>query len=250
MVAEVLSGIERVTDAHGYQTMLAHYGYHAEREEMRLMSLLSYNIDGLILSERSHTERTRKMIEVAGIQVVEIMDSESTCIDLAVGFNNFEAVYQMTQVLLARARGHRFPVYLGSRLDERTLIKMQGYEQATRDVSTDRPSSYSLGGELMREARERYPETDSLFCTNDDIAIGAAFECQREGLYIPDQMAIAGFHGHDIGQSMEPKLASVLTPRERMGQVAAERLLARLRGEVVTPPRLDLSFTILHGGSI
>lgn len=64
MFAEVLRGIERVTDAHGCQTMLAHYGYHAEREEMRLMSLLSYNIDGLILSERSHTERTRKMIEV------------------------------------------------------------------------------------------------------------------------------------------------------------------------------------------
>lgn len=253
--AEVLRGIERVTDAHGYQTMLAHYGYHAEREEMRLMSLLSYNIDGLILSERSHTERSRKMIEVAGIPVIEIMDSESPCLDLAVGFNNFEAAYQMTQVLLAR--GHRFPVYLGSRLDERTLIKMQGYEQAMRDagltprdVSTDRPSSYSLGGELMKEALERYPETDSLFCTNDDIAIGAAFECQRRGLRIPDQMAIAGFHGHDIGQSMEPKLASVLTPRERMGQVAAERLLARLRGEIVTPQRLDLGFTILHGGSI
>lgn len=33
-------------------------------------------------------------------------------------------------------------------------------------------------------------------------------------------MAIAGFHGHDIGQVMEPRLASVLTPRERMGSVA------------------------------
>jgi LacI family gluconate utilization system Gnt-I transcriptional repressor len=44
-------------------------------------------------------------------------------------------------------------------------------------------------------------------------------------------MAIAGFHGHDIGQVMEPRLASVLTPRERMGRIGAERLLARIRGE-------------------
>ncbi len=29
---------------------------------------------------------------------------------------------------------------------------------------------------------------------------GAAFECQRLGLKIPDDMAIAGFHGHDIGR--------------------------------------------------
>ncbi len=59
-----------------------------------------------------------------------------------------------------------------------------------------------------------------------------------------------GFHGHNMGQAMEPQLASVLTPRERMGQITAERLLARLRGEVVTPRMVDVGFTISAGGSI
>lgn len=49
---------------------------------------------------------------------------------------------------------------------------------------------------------------------------------------------------------MEPKLTSVLTPREQMGQIAAQRLLARLKGEEVTPKMLDLGFTLLPGGSI
>ena len=74
--AEVLRGIESVTDAFGYQTMLAHYGYKPELEEERLESMLSWNIDGLILTERTHTPRTLKMIEVAGIPVVELMDSQ------------------------------------------------------------------------------------------------------------------------------------------------------------------------------
>lgn len=65
--AEVIRGIETVTDAAGYQTMLAHYGYQAEKEEDRLVSLLSYNIDGLILAERTHTPRTLKMLATAGI---------------------------------------------------------------------------------------------------------------------------------------------------------------------------------------
>ena len=60
----------------------------------------------------------------------------------------------------------------------------------------------------------------------------------------------AGFHGHDIGQVMEPRLASVLTPRERMGRIGAERLLARIRGEAITPKMLDLGFTLSPGGSI
>ncbi len=52
------------------------------------------------------------------------------------------------------------------------------------------------------------------------------------------------------GQVMVPKLASVLTPRERMGQIGAERLLARLRGETVCPRMVDVGFTVIPGGSI
>lgn len=253
--AEVLRGIETVTDAHGYQTMLAHYGYQPETEELRLTSLLSYNIDGLILSERFHTPRTLKMIEVAGIPVVEIMDSVSPCLDIAVGFDNFEAARQMTLRIILR--GHRHVIYFGARLDQRTIIKFRGYEQAMKEqgltpysVMIPAPSTYSLGAELFRQAQHEYPAMDSVICTNDDLAIGAVFECQRQGLRIPDDMAIAGFHGHDVGQAMRPKLASVLTPREEMGRLSAEKLLARLRGEKVEPQKTDVGFTILSGESI
>lgn len=253
--AEVLRGIERVADAHGYQTMLAHYGYDPEKEEQRLMSLLSYNIDGLILAERTHTVRTRQMIEVAGIPVVELMDSVSPCLDLAVGFDNVEAARQMTHYMIDR--GYRHAVYLGARLDERTLMKREGYEQAMQAsglvshcVMSEIASSYSLGGELLRQAQAEYPQVDSVFCTNDDLAVGAMFECVRQGLRIPQDMGIAGFHGHDIGQAMVPRLSSVLTPRERMGEIGAERLLARLRGEQITPAVEDVGFTLLAGESL
>jgi len=253
--AEVLRGIEEIVDANGYQTILAHFGYKADREEERLESMLSWNIDGLILTERTHTPRTLKMIEVAGIPVVELMDSVSPCLDIAVGFDNFEAARQMTAAMIAR--GYRHVAYLGARLDERTLIKQQGYQQAMHDaglsprsVMVMSASSYSTGAELLRQARLEYPELDSIFCTNDDLAIGAAFECQRQGLRIPQDIAIAGFHGHDIGQVMEPRLASVITPREQMGRLGAERLLARIRGEEVLPKKLDLGFTLSPGNSI
>ena len=68
----VIHGIEAVTRPAGYQTLLAHYGYSPEREEEQVASLLSYNVDGLILSDTQHTERTRKMIATAGIPVVVV----------------------------------------------------------------------------------------------------------------------------------------------------------------------------------
>ncbi|WP_413728282.1 substrate-binding domain-containing protein [Sodalis sp. RH19] len=61
--------------------------------------------------------------------------------------------------------------------------------------------------------RHRYRRVDVVFCTNDDLAVGAMFECQRQGLRIPQDMGFAGFHGHDIGQVVVPASASVSTPR-------------------------------------
>ncbi|WP_034917672.1 MULTISPECIES: gluconate operon transcriptional repressor GntR [Erwinia] len=253
--ADVLRGIETVTDAAGYQTMLGHFGYSAEKEELQMRSLLGWNIDGLILTERTHTPGSLKMLETAGIPVLEMMDSVSPCLDMAVGFDNVEAARQMTQAILKR--GHHHTVYLGARLDERTLLKQQGYERAMREagrtphsVMIEDASSFSLGGQLLKEAQKRYPQTDSLFCTNDDLAVGAIFECQRQGLRVPQDMAIAGFHGHDITQVMTPPLATVITPREQMGRESATLLLARIRGEQVPDRPVDVGFAISEGGSI
>ncbi len=253
--ADVLRGIETVTDAAGYQTLLSHFGYDPQKEERQLRSLLGWNIDGLILTERHHTPGSLRMIGIDGIPVVEMMDSVSPCLDMAVGFDNVEAARQMTRAILAK--GHRHTVYLGARFDERTLQKQQGYEIAMREahlephsVMMTAASSFSAGARLLRETQQRYPQTDSLFCTNDDLAAGAMFECQRQGLHIPGQMAIAGFHGHDIAHVVTPPLATVLTPRERIGREAATMLLACINGDQPMSKRRDVGFDIIAGGSI
>lgn len=253
--ADVLRGIEAVTDQAGYQSLVAHTGYNPQKEELQLRSLLGWNIDGVILSERTHTPGTLRMLDVAGIPVMEIMDSVSPYLDMAVGFDNVEAARQMTQTMIQQ--GYRHTVYLGARLDERTLQKQQGYERAMRQaglvartVMMEDASSFSAGGKLLCEAQRRYPQTDSLFCTNDDLAVGAMFECQRQGLNVPEQMAIAGFHGHDISQVVTPRLATVVTPRERMGREAATLLLARITGGECAASPVDVGFTISPGGTL
>ena len=252
--AEVLRGIESVTDAFGYQTMLAHYGYKPELEEERLESMLSWNIDGLILTERTHTARTLKMIEVAGIPVVELMDSQSPCLDIAVGFDNFEAARQMTAAIIAR--GHRHIAYLGARLDERTIIKQKGYEQAMLDagltpysVMVEQSSSYTSGIELMRQARREFSNLDGIFCTNDDLAVGVLLECQAQQYDVPGKMAIAGFHGLEIGRARLQKIASVITPRFEIGKTAADILIKRLNGKDA-PGSVNLGYQIYYGDTL
>lgn len=253
--AEVIRGIESVTTPAGYQTMIAHYGYSEELEEQSIASLLSYNVDAIILSENVHTEKARKMLQTASIPVVEIMDSYSPRIEQAVGFDNTQAAKEMTKAMLAQGREHI--AYFAARMDERTRLKMEGYRQALAEVGkteitlqTEAASSFTLGSKLLGEVLDKYPYVDGIFCTNDDLAIGALYECQRRGISIPEQMAIAGFHGHDISQVMIPKLATVLTPREEIGKVAAQQLIERLKGSQEWPACIDLGYQIELGESV
>ncbi len=255
LFAEVVQGIESVTEDAGFQVMLAHYGAGEEVEEKRIASLLSYNVDGLLLSESIHTDQTRRMIEIAGIPVIEMMDSVSQPIQQAVGFNNIAAARDMVRAMLNK--GYRKIVYLGARRDMRTELRFQGYSEVMQQhgleplaIMTEEPSSFSLGSSLLHRVLDKYPDTDALFCTNDDLAAGVVFECHRQGLSVPGQLAVAGFHGHDVGQSMSPQLASVCTPRFEVGQRAASELLARIDGAPIGQTSIDLGYRLSFGGSM
>ncbi|TYG33428.1 substrate-binding domain-containing protein [Lonepinella koalarum] len=250
--ADVLKGIEIVTDQAGYQTMLAHYSYSELKEEQRIESLLSYNVDGLILSENQHSQRVLKMLEVANIPVVEIMDTTELGVQQVVGFDNISAAQAMVETMILR--GYQHIVYFSSRQDKRTLLKQQGYEKAMKKhhlkpitIGSLQASSFTQGAEFLQQALKQHPDLNGIFCTNDDLAIGALFECQRLGIKVPEQISIAGFHGHDVGQSLTPQLASVITPRLEIGKIAAQELLNRINGIPQQSRIINLGYDIHLG---
>ncbi len=165
------------------------------------------------------------MIEVAGIPVVESIDSQSPCLDIAVGFDNSQAARQMTTAIIARGIAT-----LPSRrtFDERTIIKQKGYEQAMLDAGL---VPYSV---MVEQSSSTLPVLNSFAGRGGNIrswmACSVLMMIRRSarrlmsasGVKSSDHMAIAGSHGHDIGQVMEPRLASVLTPRERMVSIGAD----------------------------
>ena len=253
--SDVITGVISVMDAAGYHVMMAHYGYSPETEERALASLMAYNIDGVILSDSQHTQRAIRMLETAGVASVEIMDVRSPPLQQAIGFDNVKAAHEMVSAMIDR--GRRNIVYLAVRLDARTLQRAQGYTQAMEDhglvattLQSAEKSSFTVGATLMARILESHPQTDGLFCTNDDVAVGAYFECLRRGVAVPDDIAIAGFHGHDVGQVMAPRLASVITPRFDIGQTAAREMVAGIQGSAPSQRIMDLGYRIEMGGTV
>jgi LacI family transcriptional regulator, gluconate utilization system Gnt-I transcriptional repressor len=253
--SEVVIGMVEVTEAAGYQLMMAHYGYDPDVEERALAGLLAHGAEGVILSDRRHTPRTLRMLEAIDVPVVEIMDSRSPALQQAVGYDNVEGAYDMVGEMIRRGRRHI--LYLAFRLDPRTRQREEGYARALREhgleprtwESAER-SSYTLGADLMRRILAGPAPVDAIFCTNDDVAIGAYYECLRQGVAVPSEIAIAGFHGHDVGRVMTPRLASVVTPRREIGRRAAAEVLARLRNTPATDAMIDLGYRIDAGETL
>ncbi|WP_325892656.1 substrate-binding domain-containing protein [Grimontia sp. NTOU-MAR1] len=250
---QVLAGIETVAEENGYQVMLAHGGYSAETEQQRIESLLSFNVDGLILADSDHTQKSLKMIQTAGISYVEIMESTPKNTAQSVGIDNELAAFSMVTLMIER--GFEHIVCLNVKKGIRTSNKLQGYVDAMEDagltprsITAKAESSVSLARKMATKVFDRYPDTDAFFCTDDELAAGVLIECQSQGLSVPEQIGIAGIHALDIGQSMMPKLASVITPDRETGEHAALALLSQIHGAQIDIE--PLGFDIDEGESL
>ncbi|CAM4213507.1 MULTISPECIES: substrate-binding domain-containing protein [Lelliottia] len=252
--ADLLAGIESVTAAHGYQTLVVNYDYDRQREEEQIAAVLAFNLKGLLLTESVHTLRAEKYLNAAKIPVAEVMGLSDNPGRINVGFDNFKAGFDMTNMLLAS--GKQYVIYFGSMSDVRDEQRYAGYCEAMSNaglavgrIAPNKVSSVSIGTGMMTLARQMYASMDAILCTNDDLAVGVLQECIASGIAIPQEMAIAGFHGLEIGQIVSPRLASVLTPRSEMGKVATEILIKKIKG-LPTIEKVDLHYRLSMGETI
>lgn len=177
-------------------------------------------------------------------------------LDMEVGFDNRQAAFDMVCTMLEKRVRHKI-LYLGSKDDTRDEQRYQGYCDAMmlHNLSPLRMnpraiSSIHLGMQLMRDALSANPDLDGVFCTNDDIAMGALLLCRERNLAVPEQISIAGFHGLEIGRQMIPSLASVITPRFDIGRMAAQMLLSKIKNNDHNHNTVDLGYQIYHGNTL
>ncbi|SPT70543.1 LacI family DNA-binding transcriptional regulator [Anaerobiospirillum thomasii] len=252
---DVIDGVQEIALANNYNVLIAHTGYSNTDEESQIASLLSYKVDGLILTESAHTRQSLKMLSNAAIPVVELMEYRERPVDMCVGLDHETIAYNITKALIESGRKHI--AYFGVRLDRRTMLRAQGYERALSEYGLESytcynksRSNFTMGGDLMRKAVAEIKDLDAIICTNDDVAVGALIAAMDLKLSIPDDIAVVGYNGLNIGQATIPKLCSVDTPRHEMGRVAMQLILDRLNNKVSSKVRIMLECSITQGMSL
>lgn len=249
--AETIRYFSRTLRNSGYQVLLGETDYQEEQEESLVRTILSRRPDGIFFIGINHTQACRRQLLVANIPVVETWDMTTTPLDLIVGFSH-EAVGKTTADFLLQKGIREFASIWA--LDSRAQLRRKSFLETLNSQGIDTslvfdvetPTNFGQGREGLKHLLAAGFKGGAVVCSSDTIAHGVLAEALSQGFRIPEDLAVVGFGDQSFSAFTNPPLTTVRFDRKRIGQCAAEVLLARINGEKVPEPVIDVGFEIIE----
>jgi LacI family transcriptional regulator, repressor for deo operon, udp, cdd, tsx, nupC, and nupG len=168
----------------------------------------------------------------------------------AVGFDLEAGGYLATSHLLGL--GHERIAYIAADVPpwprpERYTERYDGYLRAHVEAGIEPRPEWRIVEAVTREGGARAarrlvalppPLPTAIFVHNDWMALGVLQGLHDAGVMVPDEMAVVGFDGLDLGAATIPPLTTVELPYEEFGRQAVAIIAARLDGGPVPPSHL------------
>lgn len=233
--SQLMEGIELRCRAYGYKLMIS-YIYEETTTQDTLKEITQGGCEGVILLATEM--RTASLKPFSDLQLpLVVLDSyfEREKYDSVV-INNTHGAYEATDYLVKC--GHKKIGYLRSSYSIKNFqARYEGFSKALTDNRIPQNPAYlvELGSsmETSYEAMRRHLEhglslPTAFFAENDLIALGAIKALKEKGIRTPEDISVIGFDNTPLSQMTEPGLTTIHVPKQRMGILAVDRLVARI----------------------
>lgn len=238
--ADTVGGLSDRLGENGLQVILGYTNYNIKEEERLVEQLLRRRPEAMVLTGGRHTERTRRLLTSSGIPIIETWDLPPEPIGHVVGFSNAATMQAMVEHLIAT--GRRRIAFIGGDTDGDTrgadrrrgfiaAMSSQGIEPTRLIGAGTPPISMREGADAMGRLLTDMPDTEAVICVSDLSAFGAMSECQRRGVRVPEDIAIAGFGAYEIADICVPNITTIDPHSRRIGEQAAELILSALKSD-------------------
>lgn len=252
--AETVAAMQTALRKEKLQLILGHTEYDEREEEELVRTALSWAPAAIVLTGLSHSDATRRMLLKSNVPVIEIWELGGPQIDAAIGFHHDQVGAASARHLIQQGRRHL--AFLGARLheDRRAKQRCDGFVEAAQQAGAtvdviQHPASASaeVGGMMLAETLQTFPKTDGIACSNDHVALGALFECERLSIKVPDQLSIIGFGDLSFSAACNPPLTTIRPSGDLIGREAARLIIEHMAGKESVPQlSIDTRFTLLH----
>jgi len=238
--ALTLMGIDEVVEELNYEFIMNNSRQDSKREIKAIETFARNKVAGIILIATEITLNHIKAIKKCPVPVV-IVGQEHHEIHSVI-HDDYQAGFELVENLAEI--GYHEITYVGvSKQDHAVgVVRKEGVfsgakvhkfdkiEQLEGDFSTQK--ALQIGMDLFKD------ETHSLvIAATDNIAVALMKAAQQCGRKIPEEVAIAGFGGYEIGQFMNPTLTTVEYQFKEAGKVSMkvlEKLIRNIPCEMKT----------------
>jgi DNA-binding LacI/PurR family transcriptional regulator len=250
----VLDGIEEVAYKAGYTILVCKSNEDRVREIINTDALVSKRVAGIIVSmaQNSTDADHFTVLKNRDIPVVffdRVLEGEGMS---KVMVDDYAGAFRLVEHLILC--GYRRIAHLAGM--EHLWIsnrRVEGWRDALKKHGLPCREDHLVRGGFdeedgirgYRSLMQLDERPDAVFAVNDPVALGVYLSCKRDGLRIPEDMAIAGFSDNPISALLDPPLTTVSQPAYEMGQAAAKMLLQQIREGVPAEPVTQICATQL-----
>ena len=238
-VAQTLHGITEEAEAAGYALLLKEVAATPNVDVLPIIDfLMAHRVEGIIVAAPDLGENDVRAQLPSTLPPIVFLKSEPSPGFSTILIDNHGGGRQATEHLLAL--GRRRIGHLAGPLDwHEARDRRQGWLDAHRDAGIE-PGPVVAGDWTSRSGADALPELlrlapdlDGLFVGNDQMALGALSVAYRDGIAIPERIAIVGFDGLEEGAFFSPSLTTIRQPLRELGQLAVRELITHPGNGVV-----------------
>ncbi|MBM2839871.1 MAG: LacI family transcriptional regulator [Bacteroidetes bacterium] len=244
---EVLQGVQDKATELGFDLILYGVNNPAQAEHYLRRSLHRGHVDGVMFFSMKFPESFVAKFQQMNLPVV-LVDTYHENFD-SLRVKNKEGAMRATQHLLSL--GHQNVAMINATLEnEPARERLEGYRAALEGASIpmdpsnvftatvdkqdgfNREAGYTSMKELIKRSSLRNSIT-AVFVSSDVQAMGALEAARELGVRIPEDIAMVSFD--DIELAKHAQLSTMRQPMHEMGNIALEKLHARMKNPSATP---------------
>jgi DNA-binding LacI/PurR family transcriptional regulator len=250
--ADLLDGIEALTSAHDYTTLVLGGKRSAAAETAALEKLLQLQVEGVVCVPAALPAEALEAASRATAMVILTREPELPRVDSVVDDDVAGARMAVEHLV---DLGHRRVAMIAGAEERSGVDRRRGYQEAMTAAGLGASITVLDGGyteegghRATRELLASQPRPTAIFAATDFAALGVLDALDEAGLRVPD-MSVAGYDNTSIAQLRRIALTSVDQPRQDLGAAAIEALLSRIDApdrparRVVIPPSLVIRRT-------
>jgi len=251
--AQIMAGISAVLTPAGYGLLLADTQTGPDADDRLAYYLGSGTADGLILFD-GQLDNTALSLPgrppvVAACEWLDPLPS--------VRVDN-EAGARLAVRHLAEAGHRRIGHVTGPFPNGLTETRLAGFRAEMQAQGLELRDAWIYGGDftmdsgaLAAQAWMRQADRPSaLFFASDEMAAGFIGAVQHAGLSVPGDVSVVGFDNIEVGAHLSPALTTIRQPRMRIGERAAELLIAMIEARRLDGPSEVIGVELIERASV